>query len=201
MTNNNNLLSVSSLALCLTQQITYTSMSAVSWGSLMCLISHFVINNVVHRCHHSDLQLASRPLCQGSTCSHWVPTSADLSVPVPSAPPVPALLPLMHTLLVTACAAECEVISTSPTAVFSKYSLFSLFTRTQRGMYLLLSAHPSPVAADSQAAVGFNSNMPTPQAPLRVGFGSCSHVISLQECQEQQQFLFWPLRYWLTSKA
>lgn len=101
----------------------------------------------------------------------------------------------------SACAAECEVISTSPTAVFSKYSLFSLFTRTQRGMYLLLSAHPSPVAADSQAAVGFNSNMPTPQAPLRVGFGSCSHVISLQECQEQQQFLFWPLRYWLTSKA
>lgn len=84
--NNNNLLSVSSLALCLTQQITYTSMSAVSWGSLMCLISHFVINNVVHRCYHSDLQLASRPLCQGSTCSHWVPTPADLSVPVPSAP-------------------------------------------------------------------------------------------------------------------
>lgn len=100
--NNNNLLSVSSLALCLTQQITYTSMSAVSWGSLMCLISHLVINNVVYRCHHSDLQLASRPLCQGSTCSHWMPTSADLSVPVPSAPPVPALLPLMHTLLVTA---------------------------------------------------------------------------------------------------
>lgn len=99
------------------------------------------------------------------------------------------------------CAAECEVISTSPTAVFSKYSLFSLFTRTQRGMYLLLSAHPSPVAADSQAAVGFNSDMPTPQAPIRVGFGSRSHGISPQECQEQQKSWFRPHRYCLTSKA
>lgn len=101
----------------------------------------------------------------------------------------------------SACAAECGVTSTSPTAVFSKCSMFSLFTRTQRGMHLLLSAHPSPGAAGNQAAVGFNSDMPTPQAPLRVGFGSCSHVISLQECQEQLQSSFWPPRYWLTSKA